>query len=443
MPTTSEVFGIRTEPVLSYVERVAVDDKFKQAVATDHHIVVYGSSKQGKTSLRQKYLLPEQCAIIRCAPNMQSKGIYNSLVRQTNIRIETFTTATDSVGGKITSKLGFKAWIPFLGGLDTEVGGEVSGQKQEVLTKEFVAFDFGEAQSVGEILLHAGFRKFVILENFHYLPIETQKQLSFDLKTFHEIGIRFIVLGIWREANLLTTHNGDLQDRIIEIPVEPWSEDDFKRVVKKGSELLHIRINDDIIAKFIENSYGNIGLLQEFLRTFCERYGVNETKDEEWSLDDAQIANVALKAKLDEQRGHTLKDLQSIAARSRIRSKEDDPLLLPYYLVLVILRTSIEELKTGLERNRLLELLRSVHRRDDKETIRGGDLTHLLVRLPALQSDIQPPFLYYDSNSRRLRVVDTRQFFVLANVNRNELEEEIPFPTDIESAGDEPGFATF
>ena len=56
MPKTSEVFGIRVEPVLSYVEREAVDGKFKDAIDSDHHIVVYGSSKQGKTSLRQTYV---------------------------------------------------------------------------------------------------------------------------------------------------------------------------------------------------------------------------------------------------------------------------------------------------------------------------------------------------------------------------------------------------
>lgn len=55
MPTTNEVFGIRVEPVLSYVTRPEVDDKFNAALATDHHIVVYGSSKQAKTSLRQSY----------------------------------------------------------------------------------------------------------------------------------------------------------------------------------------------------------------------------------------------------------------------------------------------------------------------------------------------------------------------------------------------------
>jgi len=172
-------------------------------------------------------------------------------------------------------------------------------------------------------------------------------------------------------------------------------------------------------------------MLQEFLRVFCELSGVTETAKELVLLNEQGKSEEALAVKLEAQKAHTLKALQSISARSRIRRGEDDPLLLPYYLVLVILRSPIEELRNGIERNHLLELLRAAHHRKDKETIRTSDLTNLLLRLPSLQSSIQPPFLYYDSNSRRLRIVDTRQFFVLANVDRQQMEDEIPTPADI------------
>lgn len=441
MAKLSEVFGIRIEPVLSYVERAAVDGTFKEAIASDHHVVVYGSSKQGKTSLRQTYVPDKECAIIRCTPNMQAKNIYNSLLRQIDVRIETLNTSSETLGGKVGTKLGFKAYIPFITGAKSDIKADVSGEVQTELTQEFIAFDFGEAQSIGELLERTGFKKFIVLENFHYLPLETQQQLAFDLKTFHEIGIRFIVLGIWREANLLATHNADLQDRVVEIPVEPWDEADFRRVILHGSELLNILIDKGIEDEFIKNSYGNVGMLQEFLRVFCEVNGVLETQDKTKNLNTTGAAEETLAKKLEAQRGHTLKALQSIAARSRIRRGEDDPLLLPYYLIVVVLRIPVEELRQGLERNRLLELLREVHHRADKETIRVSDLTNLLVRLPSLQSGIQPPFLYYDSNSRRLRVVDTRQFFVLANGDRQAMLEEIPLPSEVTDERDEPAAA--
>ena len=44
------------------------------------------------------------------------------------------------------------------------------------------------------------------------LTVDVQGQFAFDLRTFEEMGIRFIILGVWRENNRLIQFNGDLQD---------------------------------------------------------------------------------------------------------------------------------------------------------------------------------------------------------------------------------------
>lgn len=429
MPKTNEVFGIRVEPVLSYVDRPSVDDRFKAALAADHHIVVYGSSKQGKTSLRQKLLPEEKCIVVRCSPKSTTESMYSSVLRQAGVKIQTIETKETGIGGKVTTKIGFKAMIPWLGGGEAEGGAEAESHRQLELTNEFVAFDFSEAQSIGELLKAVAFKKFIVLENFHYLAADTQRQLAFDLKTFHEIRVRFVVLGIWWEANHLLAYNGDLQDRIVEVAVEPWSREDFERIVNVGSALLGITIDNNVVNLFIKSSYGNVGLFQEFLKTFCEFNGVDETKVG-WNLKHEGHVEKTLQEKVLVQRGQLLKTLQVIASNSRVRSSEGDPLLLPYYLALVICKTGVDQMEDGIEKSKLLQLLREVHHRVDKETIRMSDVTNLLTRLPAIQEVIHPPLLHYDSINRRLRIVDTRQFFVLENVNREELAEEIPYPRD-------------
>jgi hypothetical protein len=240
-----------------------------------------------------------------------------------------------------------------------------------------------------------------------------------------------VILGIWREANQILVHNGDLEDRIIEVPVEPWDNSDFKLLARRGAELLNIEIAPADIESFIQSSYGNVGMFQEFMKAYCASYGVSETVEAKWILSSHDKVSQTFATKLEFQKSQFLKTLQGIAARSRIRSDESDPLLLPYYLVRVICRLSVEELQQGIGKSRLLDLIRAIHHRDDKETIRIGDVTNLLSKLPSTQKDTHPPLLYYDDNSRRLRFVDTRHFFVLANVDRGELEEDIPYPRDI------------
>ena len=54
---TPDVFGIQRDVPKNYVPRDRLIDVFIESLARDKHIVVYGSSKQGKTSLR-KYNSP-------------------------------------------------------------------------------------------------------------------------------------------------------------------------------------------------------------------------------------------------------------------------------------------------------------------------------------------------------------------------------------------------
>lgn len=429
MAALHDVFGIRIAPILSYVERLLVDEAFKEAIRSDDHIIVYGSSKQGKTSLRLKNVPEDDCIVVRCEPAMTIESVYSSIVRQAGVKIEALETRTISGEAGVSAKVGFKASVPLL----LEGAGEGTGQASAGMSltaqTEFISFNYNEAQSIAELLTALKLKKYVVLENFHYLSEDVQRALAFGLKTFHEVGIRFIILGIWQEANLLLTYNGDLQDRIREIPVEPWLPADFDAVIAKGCAALNVSIPPIVAIIFKDNAYGNVGMLQEFLRDYCKRMGVTETvAGERRILDSEPTAAETLEEKLKNQRAQLLKLLQGIASRCRVRTGEDS-LLLPYYLCLVILKVTVAQLQAGLERTRLMELLREVHHRKDKDTIRPGDLTNLLRSLPRLQKGFNPIFLYYDGNSRRLRVVDTRQFFVLARANRLELVEEIEKPT--------------
>jgi len=428
MANVEEVFGIRSKLVLSYVERSEVDQRFVEALKTDHHVVVYGSSKQGKTSLRQKHLRESECIIVRCSPRMTMLDLYQSVVRQSGARIQTIETRTTTGTAETKVSAGFRAFIPWVGGADTSVEGTAGVEAQGAFTSEFVAYNLEDSQAIAELLVAVGKSKWVVLENFHYLPPNVQQSIAFDLKTFHEVGIRFLILGIWREANLLVTHNSDLQGRIVEVPVEPWEVRDFHRVADKGSELLRINIAPVALESFCRNAYGNVGLFQEFLRVFCLRSGVVQNAKSLKILDSGSAQAESIAENLDSRRNALVKNLQGIAAKSRVRRGETEkPLLLPYYLVLVLLQQDTARLSEGIDKGQLLTLLRQIHHRKDKDTVRIGDVTNLVLKLPVYQADMTP-ILYYDGNSRRVRVVDNSIFFVLDNADRSEIAEEIPMP---------------
>ncbi len=223
-----------------------------------------------------------------------------------------------------------------------------------------------------------------------------------------------------------TCYNSDLQDRISEVPVEPWESRDFDSVIAKGCKELNVSIDPSMCEEFKKNAYGNIGMLQEFLKTFCRLCGIRETQSSLVKLTDTDKLSETIARKLEDQRGELLQTLQGIASKSRVDS--DQSLILPYYLVKVILTTPVSELISGIPRKQLLDKLRETHHREAKDTVRMSDLANLLNRLPNYQMDTNTPFLHYDRNQERLNIVNSRHFFVLANTDRDGLLEEIPVP---------------
>lgn len=255
-----EVFGVSSKPVRSYVERSDVDDKFIEALQSDKQIVVYGSSKQGKTALVSKYIPYQNNILVSLSPRTNLLDIYLSVLRQAGIRIETGQTETIGREAQLGIGAKFKALIPVFCSAETSINTELTSSLDKDREYEEIPFNFSLPQDISEILKKTRMNKFIIFENFHYLNDELQQQFAYDLRTFQELGIRFIILGVWREKNKMAQFNGDLLDRITEVPVEPWHKDDFIKVAKKGASELSISFYADFLEKACSASFKSIGV---------------------------------------------------------------------------------------------------------------------------------------------------------------------------------------
>jgi len=123
---TADVFGVKSKLIASYVERLEVDNKFKDAITDGNEVIVYGSSKQGKTSLILKHLNENDYVKVECSPQTQTQtiDIYKSILRQLDITFQESETVESSIehGGKIAAN--FKVKIPLF--IDSSIGGEVA-----------------------------------------------------------------------------------------------------------------------------------------------------------------------------------------------------------------------------------------------------------------------------------------------------------------------------
>lgn len=428
-----QIYGVSKDIVGSYIERPQVDERFSIALRQTKQIIIYGSSKQGKTALVQKHVPEQERITVHCSPNSTMEDLYRSILRQAGVEIvtgsamETSRDLETSIGAKFT------AIIPFFGKGEANVEGTVAAGSSKNIENKKIEFNLSLAQDVAELLKETNAcGKFFVIENFHYLSTEMQSLFAFDLRTFEELGLRFIILGVWREANRLIQFNGDLQDRISEIPVEPWLEDDFEEIVLKGEPLANIKFTDEVKEIVYRQAHGSVAVVQELLKKICELSGVTKTHDGSSPLmiNELDYVESAISEKVREYSARHVRSLESIAAGSRTRRPTEDAaaLYLPYYVVDVLVNRSYEQLKDGIERKELQELIQAIH--PNRDNVRTSDVTGMLKRLSSLQSSakIIPPLFDYDRGNRRIKVVDSTLFFFIDNCDPEEVMSEIPHP---------------
>lgn len=433
MAELAEVFGVSSNQVLSYIERDKIDTKFSRSLSTGKQIVVYGSSKQGKTALVSRHLPYEENIVVRLTPNTNISDIYSSVLRQVGIEIETTSQSEESSTTSASVGLKAKAKILLFGEGEASASGTLSTSDKQSRAYQTIPFNLAVAQDISELLHTIRFDKKIILENFHYLDEERQRELSFDLRTFQETGIIFVVLGVWRKKDRLRSFCRDLTDRVDDIPVEPWLEDDFREVIDKGCQELNIVISENIISKLIENSFGSIGVLQELLKACCNVAGVNQTHiGERLDLADDSYADKALDEKCNEYQENHQQALELLASGNITHSKgkEKAPLHLPYYLVKVIAQKGFDGIFNGLSRADITNGIKAIHHRPDD--VRASDISNLLHNISNLQfkKKINPPLIDYDKGKRLLFAIDSTFFYFLKNSDLSEFAEELPSPLE-------------
>ena len=430
MAKLEEVFGVSAKPIRSYVERDEVDARFKDALQSDKQIVVYGSSKQGKTALVSKYLPYDQNLLVSLTPKTSVLDIYHTILSRSDIRITTETTEKRSSEASTGFNARVRAMIPIFGGGEAGASAGVKAGSSNEQKFEEVPINMELPQQVADLLRKIRSKKWVILENFHYLNDEIQKQFAFDLRAFQELGVRFVVLGVWREKNRMAQFNGDLLDRVVEVPVEPWTPVDFRRVAVKGADALAISFSDDLLRATIDASFSSIGVFQELLKGICVAEGVLETQHDEKRLAGLAKLQETIGTKAKEYAARHQRALEAIAAGHATGGAKGElpPLYLPYYLVRVVLEGGYEGIANGMRRYDIHDRIRAIHHRGDD--VRGSDMSNLLSGLANLQSvkSISPPIIDYDAQNRLLQVVDSTFYFFIKNSDLKEIVDSIQNP---------------
>ena len=416
----NEVFGLSRDVPLNYVERESVDAKLKRNLNRSKHITIFGSSKQGKTCLRKHCLTQDQYILVSCNNKWSIANLNSDILKQAGYEITGTTTKT--VGGEAKVVASVEAKVPLLGKGDVKGEANVTGEYET--SKHRLELDLSDVNDIVSALKEISFNKYIVLEDFHYLKVETQRDFSFALKAFHENSdFSFIIVGVWLDENRLSVYNGDLTGRLIPINADNWTDDELKQVIEKGANLLNVCFANQFVSSLVKSCLGNVYIVQEACHRACEREGIMQTLPEKRMICQTQNAEKIIREIIQEQSGRYNAFISIYADGFQGTALE-----MYKWMLYPILTSNIDELSSGLKYTSLRTTLQKVHPR--KENLNPGSLTQALQATVSLQQtkNIQPIILDYDESNRTLHVVDRGFLIWLSTQDRNELLNSIGLP---------------
>ncbi len=414
-----EVFGINRDLPLNYVERESADTVLINNLARRQHLVIYGSSKQGKTSLRKNCLKEDDYIVVHCSNKWELDEVHEAILKQAGYELTVSKTMATSGKHKIFAKI--KAGFF---GAEAEGGAESEQTHEEGVTKAPLELDPLDVNDIISALQDTGFTKYIVLEDFHYLPVETQKDFSVALKAFHENSkLSFIIIGVWLEENRLSVYNGDLTGRLLPINADKWSYDELEAVISAGEALLNVSFSDEFKTELLETCYESVYIVQETCHQCCLRYNIVKTQGELEEIGSKAECSELVSKVVNQQGGRFNSFLTQFS-----EGFQDTVLEMHKWLLYPLLTGNMEQLAKGFTQADIRNKLQEIHPKGAE--LNSGNVTQSLQSLTSLQikKDIKPLVLDYDQTNLRLNIVDKSFQIWLLQQNRNDLLDLVGLP---------------
>ncbi|WP_241330328.1 hypothetical protein [Chryseobacterium arthrosphaerae] len=343
--------------------------------------------------------------------------LYNlniNILKQAGFTVQVSERKT--INGKAKVKVGF-GWNLFgRADIETELEGEKGNEKEY----KPLELDPEDVNDIINALKSLDFKKYIVIEDFHYLKDETQVDFAIELKAFHENSdLTFIIVGVWLEENRLIALNGDLSGRIKSVNADEWTDENLDKLISTGEALLNIQIPEEAKKYLIERSLNNVYVVQEVCYELCLANELLEQADSKKILNCENLEALLTKV-ISQHSGRYHNLITNISEGFQATELE-----MHKWIMYAILKAEIEKLESGLKRSEINSLLQNNHPR--KDLLNPGNLTQALKSITSLQvkKNTIPIIIDYDSSNLKLSIVDKGFIIWLSDQDRDELISEL------------------
>ena len=417
----SDVFKTSRGLPLNYVIREHADQQFIDALTEDSHLVIHGSSKQGKTSLRKSNLNEGDYIDLTCSNNWTLEDLHLSILKEAGYSVTVSESKT--INGNSKVRLIFE--LPFIGG----GAADFEYEKAKQINKKNLELDPSDVNDVIRSLKDINFKKYIVIEDFHYLPEETQIDFSVALKAFHESSdLCFIIVGVWLEEDRLTVHNGDLTGRVISINADLWTSEDLDNLFLNSESLLNISFTESFKDAVKNNCNGSIFLVQQLCHKACKVMDITSTCTDTVNVGDNFDVQGEIKTILENQNSRYYRFISDFSA-----GFDQTELELYKWILYAIINVDVSTLEKGFTAAAIRRAIEQKHPK--RSSISHKKLIQALRKSVDLQvkNKIQPIVFEYDNNTEKVTVVDRSFILWLAYQDKEELYKYADLTDELQS----------
>ncbi len=234
----SDIFKPGTYPQRTYVSRSSsgtrytYEERLKQSLSIEGYLTyIVGPSKIGKTVLCENVIGREHMVSMSGNDFSKEHDFWTGIGKKTGI----------SMTARISQET-------------TDISD--SEYRSTIVTKDYFAAKDRVIRYFNEQ------KKILVLDDFHYAPLEIQYDIACQLKEVIRSGFKAVVISLPYRSDDAIRLNPDLTGRISIIEIEPWKREELVRIANKGFSELNMTVEERLMAKMAEESIHSPQLMQ-------------------------------------------------------------------------------------------------------------------------------------------------------------------------------------
>jgi hypothetical protein len=269
-----DVFTAGGQPTVTYVERQEKQaaTKIDKYLLTGKTILsVTGPSKSGKTVLCQRKIPDGTRIDVAGGQTNDMNSFWAQIAHALEVPIQTTVASSSSTNTHLHGKAGGSASLGFA---DVSLGGKVDRTTNDASSSS-VTRDMDPATAVLQALEKS--RKTLVIDDFHFIPIDVQRQITRSLKQPIFRGLNVVILSVPHRGFDVANAEQDMSQRLQQAEIPQWTVAELEKIAIDGFSALNMDVDKKISNQLAHEAYGSPNLMQRFCQELCFENNVTET----------------------------------------------------------------------------------------------------------------------------------------------------------------------